>query len=146
MPEFLLECGGAALLDLAKEFDVEVFETPAGIEADTAIVSYCRDNKNKVAAILAEDNDFLLMPHECTLMRMQYLNWAQVYLRRIEARALASHHGNTRCDSSLSYCVSPLGLRGFGGNTRCERLWREFPTSIYGTPCTHTYLRLAHVN
>ena len=61
-PEFLVDAAAAAVRDLADEYGVEVYESPAGVEGDTAVVAYCREHRHEIAAVLADDNDFLLLP------------------------------------------------------------------------------------
>eukprot|EP00667_Euglena_gracilis_P003847 EG_transcript_3860 len=78
LPEFLVDCGTAAVASFVGEFDIEVYESPVTVEGDTAVVAYCRAHHERIAAVLADDNDFLLLPHGCRLVRMNSIDWASL--------------------------------------------------------------------
>eukprot|EP00667_Euglena_gracilis_P001433 EG_transcript_1434 len=79
VPEFAGDVAAAALLHLRSQFpNVEVYVAAGDAEADSCIVQYCLQHKGKVAGILTNDNDFMLLPHGTSMIRMENLNWERL--------------------------------------------------------------------
>ena len=63
-----VETVAAALMDMQSRYGIEVFECLAGTDGDVAIADYCRLHKDRVAALVTCDGDFLLLPHGCPVV------------------------------------------------------------------------------
>ena len=66
--ETAVEVACAVLQDLSARYAVKLFEPPAGIDGDLAMVAYCQDHTDSVAGVLSPDNDFHLLPHGCKVV------------------------------------------------------------------------------
>ena len=79
----MVEITQLILLELQESYPfVEVLTAPMDTEADSLIVDYCRSNAEAVAAVLSDDNDFLLLPFPCPVVRLGTVNWEHAFEQR----------------------------------------------------------------
>ena len=57
---------------------VELYTSKGDVEADVPLVHFCHSHKGRVAAILTNDNDFMLLPHGTSVARITGLNWERM--------------------------------------------------------------------
>eukprot|EP00667_Euglena_gracilis_P016534 EG_transcript_17316 len=115
-PDFVVEVGLAILHALAagNATDVEVWHPTPDVEADTAVAAYCRTHRATVAALLADDNDFLLLDVGCPIVRLWGLNWEAIALgmdpeakevvRDVRVRTLLGNGDSTGLFAALAGC------------------------------------------
>ena len=61
----------ASLLHLQSRYtNVEVYEGKAGADADLSLVAFCRANPDTVGALVSNDNDLILMDHQCPVVEL----------------------------------------------------------------------------
>jgi len=70
VPTHLPEVAGAILAHLSTRFAVEVYDAAPGVDADLGVAAYCLRHRDRIAALVSSDNDFLLLPHGCPVVAL----------------------------------------------------------------------------